>query len=77
VVSYETLTGSLPFGPSSSKDWRSGILSGCFTALEGFLPNPPARWEQFFAKTFSSNRGKRPQTVAEFIRLLEEALSEH
>jgi hypothetical protein len=75
-VSYETLTGSLPFGPSSSKDWRSGILSGTFIALEQFLPILQ-RVGNNSLQTFSSNRGKRPQTVAEFIQLLDEALSEH
>jgi serine/threonine protein kinase len=77
VVSYEALTGALPFGPSSSKEWHSGVLSGSFISLDRYLPNAPARWQGFFARTFSINRGKRPQSVAEFFRHLEEALSQH
>ena len=74
VTAYECLTGALPFPTHNRDDWRRAVLAGCYTALDEHLSNPPARWQAFFADSFSVERAQRPRTVEDFMTRLERAL---
>jgi tRNA A-37 threonylcarbamoyl transferase component Bud32 len=74
VTVYETLTGALPFSSQAGADSRRAVLSGTFAPLGKYLENPPAQWEAFFAQAFAANPEKRPQSAAEFFRLLQKCL---
>ena len=74
VTAYEALTGALPFAAGAG-DWRQAVLSGRFTPLSEHIENPPEPWVSFFTRSFAGDRTKRPQSAAEFLRQLEQAVS--
>ena len=74
VVAYEALTGALPFALAES-DWQRAIIAGEYTPLSAHWTSPPASLEKLFARCFSTDRGKRPQSAAEFFSELEHALT--
>jgi serine/threonine-protein kinase len=75
VTAYETLTGGLPFPAASREQWRRSVLAGGCMPLGERIVDPPAEWEEFFARSLSADRTKRPGSAAEFLRDLERALS--
>jgi serine/threonine-protein kinase len=75
VTVYETLTGSLTFPVASRDKWRQLVLAGERTPLSEHLTEPPAPWEEFFARSLAADRTRRPQSAAEFFRQLEQALA--
>jgi hypothetical protein len=74
VVAYEVLTGALPFD-TSEPDWQRSVISGKFTPPSAYRAEAPGSWESFFRRCFSTDRGERPATAAEFFEQLESALS--
>jgi len=75
VTAYETLTGALPFPTSTWDQWRQAVLAGRYTPLREHLADPPAPWQEFFARSLAADREMRPQSAAEFLRHLEQALA--
>lgn len=73
VVAYEALTGASPFG-GGGVGWQGRILSGAFTPPAAHLADSPTTWESFFRRCFSTHRGDRPASTAEFLTQLEAAL---
>ncbi len=74
VMTYEMLTGALPFGTSSSLEWQSAVLAGRFTPPTAHLPAAPARWQEFFAQVLSSDPSRRPGSARLLFSELEHAL---
>jgi serine/threonine-protein kinase len=74
VVAYEALTGALPF-PGDRAGWQVDIVAGAFTPPRVHLAAPPATWEPFFRRCFSSRCGERPDSAAEFLERLQAALA--
>jgi tRNA A-37 threonylcarbamoyl transferase component Bud32 len=74
VVAYEALTGTLPFA-CDRIGWREEILAGAFTPPQALLPEPPATLEPLFRRCFSTHRGERPASAAEFLERLRTALA--
>lgn len=75
VVVYESLTGALPFPLATREGWRHAVLSGSYTPLSEQLPDSPAAWEEFFARSLAVDRTRRPASAAEFFGNLEQALA--
>jgi serine/threonine-protein kinase len=75
VTAYETLTGTLPFPAASRDKWRQSVLAGIYTPLSEHLTDPPAAWEEFFARSLAADRARRPKSAAEFSQHLEQALT--
>ncbi len=75
VVAYETLTGTLPFPAANRESWRQSVLAGRYTPLNEYLPDPPARWEKFFAQCLAMNRKRRPVSATAFLENLEKTLA--
>jgi len=74
VVAYEALTGARPFAADRS-GWQAQILAGAFTPLASHLAEPPMAWEPFFRRCFSTQRGERPASAADFLERLRTALA--
>ncbi len=75
VVAYEMLTGALPFTSVSLAEWQSAVLAGRFVPLARYLPEAPARWQEFFTRAFAAQRSDRPSSARMFFSELERALS--
>ena len=75
VTVYETLTGALPFPVEGKDSWRQLALAGKYMPLSEHLTEPPVPWEEFFARSLAADREMRPQSAAEFLRRLEQALA--
>lgn len=75
VVAYEILTGALPFSVANRDKWRQSVLAGGYIPLSERLTDAPAQWEEFFARSLAADRTRRPQSAAEFLRHLEQALA--
>jgi tRNA A-37 threonylcarbamoyl transferase component Bud32 len=73
VVAYEALTGALPFATAGT-DWRRAVMAGNFTLLSEHFAEPPPIWQSFFGHCFSTDRGQRPTSGADFFRQIEQAL---
>ena len=50
-------------------------MAGAYTPLRKHLDNPPAEWERCFASLLAMDRARRPSSVLEFFRDLEDALA--
>jgi eukaryotic-like serine/threonine-protein kinase len=74
VTAYESLTGALPFPAAGTEGWRRAVLAGRRVPLREHLPDPPAAWEEFFARALAADSAVRPASAAEFLRDLEGAL---
>jgi tRNA A-37 threonylcarbamoyl transferase component Bud32 len=74
VVTYEMLAGAHPFAGIKGADY-SAVLLGRFTPLAAHLPEPPARWQEFFARAFALEPERRPASARVFFSGLEEALA--
>jgi hypothetical protein len=74
VVAYEALTGALPFA-GDRIGWHARVLAGALTPPRVHLEEPPRRWEPFFSRCFSTQRGERPASAAEFLERLRTALA--
>jgi tRNA A-37 threonylcarbamoyl transferase component Bud32 len=74
VVAYEALTGALPFAAGRT-GWQAEILAGTFTPPRVHLAEAPMAWEPFFRGCFSTRRGERPASAAEFLERLRTALA--
>ena len=63
VVTYEMLTGALPFAQTRGGEWGRAVLAGSFTPVRQHLPLAPTRWHQFFARAFAPplERGGPPR----------------
>jgi tRNA A-37 threonylcarbamoyl transferase component Bud32 len=75
VVAYEMLTGALPFAAATTADYHNAVLSGRFAPVATYLPDSPAYWQEFFARTFARERDRRPNSARMFFSELERALS--
>jgi tRNA A-37 threonylcarbamoyl transferase component Bud32 len=75
VVAYEMLTGSQHFAATTAAEWQVALLAGNFIALTRHLPEAPARWQDFFARSFAVDRAHRPKSASVFFTELERALS--
>lgn len=75
VVTYEALTGALPFPVASRDLWRQAVLAGRYTPLGAHLPDPPTRWQAFFRRALAADRAVRPASAAAFLHDLEAALA--
>jgi len=75
VVVYETLTGALPFPVASRETWRRSVLAGSYAPLHEHLTDPPAQWQEFFARSLAADPARRPKSAAEFSQHLEQALT--
>jgi hypothetical protein len=75
VTAYEMLTGALPFSGAGGDGWRRSVLAGRAVPLSEHLADPPAAWEDFFARSLAADRAKRPGSAGEFLQDLERALS--
>ena len=75
VVVYETLTGALPFPVTNRETWRRSVLAGSYTPLHEHLTDPPARWQEFFARSLAMDRARRPASAIAFFRDLEKVLA--
>jgi eukaryotic-like serine/threonine-protein kinase len=73
VVAYECLTGALPFPVTSRDAWRHLVLSGRPVPLREHLPDAPATWQEFFDRSLSPDRTRRPRSATEFFRQLQTA----
>jgi serine/threonine-protein kinase len=73
VVTYEMLTGTLPFSRGSAESWRQAILNGSFIPITEHFAEPNAGWIAFFRRTLSPDCAMRPQTAAEFLPAIEQA----
>jgi tRNA A-37 threonylcarbamoyl transferase component Bud32 len=74
VLTYEALTGALPFSTTGG-NWPRSVLSGAFTPLSAHLDHPGEKLSAFFAQAFASDRKERPQSAAEFFARMEQAFS--
>lgn len=75
VVAYEMLTGALPFAAVTVAEYHNAVLSGRFARVATHLPDSPACWQEFFARTFALERDRRPNSARIFFSELERALS--
>ena len=75
VTAYEILTGALPFPAADRVAWRQSVLAGSYTPLSEHLKDPPASWREFFARSLTADRERRPHSAAEFLRQLEQAFA--
>ena len=75
VTAYESLTGVLPFPATSREEWRRSVLRGQHVPLAEHLTNPPAAWEDFFARSLAADRVTRPRSAAELLHRLQHALT--
>jgi serine/threonine protein kinase len=75
VVVYETLAGALPFPVANRETWRRSVLAGSYTPLQEHLADPPACWQEFFARSLAMDRARRPPSAIAFFRDLEKALA--
>ena len=73
VVTYEMLTGTLPFPRGSADSWRQAIAKGSFIPITEHLAGPNEQWTGFFNRTLSPDSTMRPQTAADFFQALEQA----
>jgi hypothetical protein len=73
VVTYEMLTGTLPFPRGSAESWRQAIVKGSFISMAEHFTNPNEQWIGFFRRSLSSDCAIRPQTAADFFQALEQA----
>lgn len=74
VVAYQALTGELPF-TGVGTDRHNAVIAGRFTPLSGHLAESPERWQSFFGRCFSTDRGQRPASAAGLFEQLERALT--
>ena len=65
VVTFEMLTGAHPFAPSPAESPHGT------TAFEASRKQMAPGWNAFFSKAFDEETCKRPQTVREFLALLD------
>ena len=75
VTAYETLAGALPFPTSTWDHWRQAVLAGRYTPLSEHLADPPAPWQGFFSRALAADLTQRPQSAAEFVRHMGQALT--
>jgi serine/threonine protein kinase len=73
VVTYEMLTGTLPFPRGSAESWRQAIAKGSFIPISQHLAEPNEQWIAFFNRTLSPDSTTRPQTASDFLQALERA----
>ena len=75
VMTYEMLSGASPFGtPASVAALHSAILTRQLTPLGVHLPDAPATWQQFFARTLTVEAAGRPGSAIEFLSECERML---
>lgn len=74
VVTYEMLTGMLPFVGSTLGQWNEAVATGRFTPVELYVKHAPASWNLLFADVFSANQDTRPKSVHALWSRLEHGL---
>jgi tRNA A-37 threonylcarbamoyl transferase component Bud32 len=75
VMAYEMLAGALPFSGATAADYQSAVLSGRFTSILGYLPEAPARLQEFFANALALDPSRRPGRASALVAELERALA--
>jgi hypothetical protein len=74
VVTYEMLTGTLPFSGFRVDATLSGLPGGYQAAIQKPLEQAPAPWAAFFARALAYDPAGRPNSARTFIAELERAL---
>ncbi len=75
VVAYEMLAGGQPFAGATMAECHNAVLMGRFTPLSHYLPQTPARWEEFFQRAFAQEPVQRPNSARIFFSELERRLT--
>jgi len=63
VITYEMLTGVHPFACSTTAECYLSISTGNFSSVKKHLPDSPKCWEDFFARAFALDTGKRTKPM--------------
>ncbi len=74
VVAYEMLTGSHPFGGSTTLDVYNAVLAGRATPLHTYLPEAPSTWQDFFDKSLSIRSELRPASALQLFSLFKQSV---
>jgi serine/threonine protein kinase len=75
AVAYELLTGAHPFAAANAAELQSAVLAGRFTPLTTHLPAALPAGQEFFARAFAVEPGRRPASASEFLVAMEQALA--
>jgi eukaryotic-like serine/threonine-protein kinase len=74
VMAYEMLTGANPFAADNLGAMQTAILTGRFTPLASYLPDVPAKWQEFFDRSLAAESPRRPESASRFFSEIEHAL---
>jgi tRNA A-37 threonylcarbamoyl transferase component Bud32 len=75
VIAYEALCGIHPFATAEVATLPGAILAGDVTPLKSYIPEAPARWQEFFILALALQTEARPDSVASFWTALNTALA--
>jgi hypothetical protein len=74
VIAFEALCGCQPFSGADHTELQSAILGLNFPEVSSVIPGAPARWQQFFLRTFAPVEEERPESIAVFWAELQDCL---
>jgi len=74
VIVYESLCGTAPFAGTDYTTLQSSIMGINFPEVTTLVPEAPAKWQEFFASSFSHIEENRPATVESFWTELKQSL---
>jgi tRNA A-37 threonylcarbamoyl transferase component Bud32 len=75
VMTYEMLTGVLPFPSVTAVDYQSAVLAGRLTPIRAQLPDASERLEAFFARALAVDSRQRPDRASLFASRFEGAVA--
>jgi len=75
VMTYEMLTGVLPFPSATAVDYQSAVLAGRLTPIRAQLPEASERLDAFFARALAVDPRQRPDRAPLFASELGDALA--
>jgi len=75
VMAFEMLTGEHPLEGTGDRDWRGALLAGRRRAARLPMAEMSASLDAFFSRALAAEKESRPQSPAELIRGLREALA--
>jgi serine/threonine-protein kinase len=75
VMTYEMLTGVLPFPSATAVDYQSAVLAGRLMPIRAQLPDASERLEAFFARALAVDPRQRPGRAPIFAAKFAEALA--
>jgi serine/threonine-protein kinase len=74
VMTYEMITGGLPFVATTAVDYQGAVLAGRFTPARVHLPEASERLQDFFAHAFAVEPARRPSSAPGLAADFERAL---